>query len=50
MKWHQEICLEIPEILIEQSVTYKESRRALPIGNISRTMAENQYQYYKTII
>jgi len=37
-------------MLIEQGLTSIETRRTLPIGDTTRTMAGNQYQYNWTII
>jgi len=41
MEQHQKIHLKISEMLVEQSIAHKESRRTLSIGNISRIIAGN---------
>ena len=44
----QEIHTRMLQMLTEQSSTSKESRRITSIGYISRAMARNQHQYYRT--
>jgi len=34
---------------IEQSLTPKEGRRIISIGNSERTMARNQHQHHRTL-
>jgi len=38
---YQEICIRLSQIPTKQSLASKEIRRAISIGNISRTMARN---------
>ena len=40
----------MPEVLIEQSITYEKDKETSPIKNTSRTIVGNLYQYYWTII
>ena len=42
---HQEIHAELYKMSTEQDSTLMETRRTLPIGDTTRTMVENQYQY-----
>ena len=46
---HQEICAGLYKMSTEQDLISTETRRTLPIGNTTRTMAGNQYQYNWTI-
>ena len=38
---YQEICLGMPKLLTEQSLTYEKNRRTLYIRRISMIMVEN---------
>ena len=46
---HQEICTGLYKMSIEQGSTSMETRRTSSIGDTTRTMAGNQYQYNWTI-
>jgi len=43
MKQYQEICSRMSKISTEQSKTHEESSKNSSIGNITKTMARNQY-------
>ena len=45
----QEIHTRMLQMSAEQSSTPEKGRRTSSIGNTSRTMARNQYRYYRTI-